>query len=208
MEGSRVGSAGCAYGRRKQIGSVEAMLCHTKRGGKILHIFRLPLYLHTVYLQVTARIQDDIMTMLIPTVTVPLDPRVCMCQSLQSVAQDIHLPQIQFSCTRNTTCNRVHCQFSSYALDITFDPCSEAIQLTAHSSDGRLVYQRTFNDSQNVTINLPSSVSSFLGTTATLNVIIVHHNYSMEIEVSSYSRGAGSSLSHTHFTLSCFSPVC
>ena len=165
-----------------------------------------------MYLQVTARIQGDIMTMVVPTVTVPLNPRVCMCQSMQSVAQDLQLPQIipvQFSCTHNTTiCNRVHCQFSNYPLDVTFDPCSEAIQLTAHDSNGHLVYQKTFNDSQNVTFNLPSSVSSFLGSTATLNVIIVHHNYSMEIEVSRYGMGAGSSLSHTHFTLSCFFPVC
>ena len=136
------------------------------------------------------------MTMVIPTVTVPLNPRVCMCQSIQSVAQDLRLPQIipaiQFSCISNTTiCNRVHCQFSNYPLDMTFDPCSEAIQLTVHDSDGRLVYQKTFNDSQNVTINLPSSVSSFLGSTATLNVIIVHHNYSMEIEVSRYGIGRG-----------------
>ena len=136
------------------------------------------------------------MTMVVPTVTVPLNPRVCMCQSMQSVAQDLRLPQfisaIQFSCTRNTTaCNRVHCQFSNYPLDVTFDPCSEAIQLTAHDSNGHLVYQKTFNDSQNVTFNLPSSVSSLLGPTATLNVIIVHHNYSMEIEVNRYGMGRG-----------------
>lgn len=71
--------------------------------------------------------------------------------------------------------------------------------MTAYDSDGRPVYQRTFNDSQNVTFNLPSTISSFLGQTATLNVIIVHHNYSMELEVSKCGMGVWSSLSHTPF---------
>ena len=147
------------------------------------------------------------MTMFIPTVTIPLNPRACMCQSLQSVAQDTQLPSIpiQFSCTRNTTCNRINCHFSNYAFDMTFDPCSEAIQMTAYDSDGRPVYQRTFNDSQNVTFNLPSTISSFLGQTATLNVIIVHHNYSMELEVSKCGVGVWSSLSHTLLKLCFFS---
>ena len=142
------------------------------------------LYPITTYLQVTALVEGDIMTILIPTVTVPLNPRACMCQSLQSVARDTHLPQIipiQFSCTRNTTCNGVHCQVShsntlEYTSDIVVDPCSEGLEVTVRNSQGQVTYQRVFQDTQHV----PFSGSGY---NATLHVHIVHHNYSMEVEV-------------------------
>ena len=124
------------------------------------------------------------MTILIPTVTVPLNPRACMCQSLHSVARDIHLSQIipiQFSCISNATCNGVHCQVShsntlEYTSDIVVDPCSEGLQVTVRNSQGRVTYQRVFQDTQHV----PFSGSGY---NATLHVHIVHHNYSMEVEV-------------------------
>ena len=142
------------------------------------------LYPITTYLQVTALVEGDIMTILIPTVTVHLNPRACMCQSLQSVARDTHLPQIipiQFSCTRNTTCNGVHCQVShlntlEYTSDIVVDPCSEGLEVTVRNSQGQVTYHRVFQDTQRV----PFSGSGY---NATLHVHIVHHNYYMEVEV-------------------------
>ena len=124
------------------------------------------------------------MTMVVPTVTVPLNPRACMCQSMQNVARDFHLPQIipiQFSCISNATCNGVHCQVShsntlEYTSDIVVDPCLERLQVTVRNSQGQVTYQRVFQDTEDV----PFSGSGY---NATLHVHIVHHNYSMEVEV-------------------------
>ena len=138
-------------------------------------------------LQVTAII-GKITMILIPSVTIPLNPSMCMCQSLHRLARDIQSPRllpIQYSCTNNTACSGIHCQFSNYTCDVTFDPCSERVQLTAHNPRGSVVYQKIYNSSRSETIHLTSDLSQLsLGSTAILNVTILHHNYSMEIEAS------------------------
>ena len=134
-------------------------------------------------MQATA-IEGDIAIVLIPNVAVFLNPRECMCQSLQSVAQDAHLPSyvpVQYSCTSNSDCSGVHCLISQsnvvqYTSDATIDPCTEVLQVTVRNQQGQVVYQRVFQDSQQV----PFTSRGF---NATLHVEIAHYNYSMDLEV-------------------------
>ena len=144
--------------------------------------------------QATAIIEGDIAIVLIPDVVIPLNPRECMCQSMQSVIQDGDLSALvptPYSCNSTTTCNGVHCEFSGYTSDITVDPCSEEVLFTLYNSDGSTVFQRLFNTSQNVSITLPSDLVVLFGSTATLSVVLVHHTYSVEIEASKHVGGRG-----------------
>ena len=135
---------------------------------------------HFPSVQVTAIFEGDIAVVLIPNVAVFLNPRECMCQSLQSVAQDMYVP-VQHNCTSNSNCSGVHCLISQsssvqYTSDATIDPCTEVLQVTARNPQGQVVYQRVFQDSQQV----PFASRGF---NATLHVEIVHYNYSMDLEV-------------------------
>jgi len=136
-----------------------------------------------LHFEVTGIFEGDIAIVLIPNVAVFLNPRECMCQSLQSVAQDAHLPSslpVQYNCTRNSNCSGLHCLISQssvqYTSDATIDPCTEVLQLTARNPQGQVVYQRVFQDSRQVPF-------SFRGINTTLHVEIVHYNYSMDLEV-------------------------
>ena len=67
------------------------------------------------------------MTTLFPSVTVSLNPSVCMCQTLKSVAYVVQDFVFLYTCVCNTACNGVHCQLSHfnsvlYTIDVVVDP--------------------------------------------------------------------------------------
>ena len=122
------------------------------------------------------------MTTLFPSVTVYLNPSVCMCQTLKSV---VHVVQPDFvfpyTCVHNTACNGVHCQLSHfnsvlYTIDAVVDPCTQWLCMTICNSRGHVIYQGLCWDSQQVSFEI-GNIST------RLNANIVHHNYSMDVEV-------------------------
>lgn len=127
-------------------------------------------------------IGDDIMTTLVPSVTVYLNPSVCMCQTLKSVAHVVQ-PDFAFpyTCVHNTACNGVHCQLSHfnsvlYTMDAVVDPCTQRLCMTICNSQGHVIYQGLLWDSQRVSFEIGNISTRF-------NANIVHHNHSMDVEV-------------------------
>ena len=143
------------------------------------------LCLFVCFLQVIALIGDDIMTTLIPSVAVSLNPSVCMCQTLKNVAQIFQDFVFPYTCLHNTACNGVHCQLSHfnsvlYTIDTVVDPCTQWLRMTICNSQGHVIYQGFCWDSQQVSFKI-GNIST------RLDANIVHHNYSMDVEVANVS---------------------
>ena len=157
---------------------------------------------HFPSVQVTAIFEGDIAVVLIPNVAVFLNPRECMCQSLQSLVRNRILPDGYVTpkwqyCYANSDCSGIYCNVSGYRQSsggntpaysssdrfigiATIDPCTEVLQVTiVHNPQGRMLYQRLFQDSQ-------EEPFSIYGDNFILHVGIVHYNYSMDLKVGVY----------------------
>ena len=108
---------------------------------------------------------------LIPLVHVPLNASQCMCESLKNLSQ--------YSCTKNSACNGVQCDIDglSYTVDLLVLSCDDppGIGITILDPDGTDIYMGTFDQTQSIPIPPVGN----------LKVSILHHDYSMDVEVSS-----------------------
>ena len=140
-------------------------------------------------LQAMAFIDGDQAQSLIPEITIPLNPRQCMCSSMRQIANVIQFPtQIPFltvsiHCSPRPDCIGVRCNATignvgSYATDVTIDPCGETVHMVVVDSENVTQIDRVFNDSGSYPFTIPG-VSS-----ASLDIGMVHHNYSMDLSVS------------------------
>ena len=129
---------------------------------------------------------------LIPEITIPLNPHQCMCQSMRQIARIIRFPtQIPFltlglNCSPRPDCTGVHCNITigsinNYGADITINPCGETVHMVVLDSDSATQFDRVFNDTGSYSFNIPGAP---VQTQATLNIGMVHHNYSMDLSVS------------------------
>ncbi len=133
-------------------------------------------------LQVTGIFEGDIAFLIIPNIEFPLDPRVCMCQSMDKVASNFKFPpklqqKISVTCTADQNCSSINCAFAQAAdspITISFLPCQEAVTFTG--SDNNITEQYFFD--QNETRSF--SEGSF---DLTVDVVLVNHNYSMDFQV-------------------------
>ena len=143
-----------------------------------------------VCVQALALVGGDQAHRLIPMVTISLNPRVCMCQSMQEIANVIGFPipipfvSVDTSCSPRLDCTGILCNVTigtigRYAVDVTIDPCGESVRLTGRDlSENGGQFERVFRDSG----SYPFSISDSLH--ATLLIGMVHHNYSMDLSVS------------------------
>ena len=102
-----------------------------------------------------------------------------MCDSIKDVVRDTNAQStaIQHTCTNNSACDGIICNFPTilYVAGMTFLPCHDppAIEIVIFDSNGQVVYQELFDHSR----------SSHVNAGIDINVNIVHHNYSMDVEV-------------------------
>ena len=132
-------------------------------------------------------VRSDIMTTLIPSVAVSLNPSLCMCQTLKtlkSVAHNVQDFAFPYTCEHNTACNGIHCQLSHfngvlYTIDAVVDPCTQWLHMTIYNSHSLVIYQELCWDSQQVSFEIDNISTR-------LDVNMVHCNYSMDVEVGIY----------------------
>ena len=132
----------------------------------------------------TLLVRSDIMTTLIPSVAVSLNPSVCMCQTLKTLKSAPHNVQdfaFPYTCEHNTACNGIHCQLSHfngvlYTVDAVVDPCTQWLHMTIYNSHSHVIYQELCWDSRQVSFEIDNISTR-------LNVNMVHYNYSMDVEV-------------------------
>ena len=135
-------------------------------------------------------------TVFIPEVQVPLHPRVCMCQSMQNTANDIVSPSVPpgfpihvtTTCSPRPSCDGVNCNVgvagavvpsAHYVSEMTIDPCTESVHIVLKDSQNRTKFNETSHDSATYTIPGMSTSNT------QLIVHIVHHNFSIDLSVSS-----------------------
>ncbi len=138
---------------------------------------------------------NDTVTYLVPVVQLPINATQCMCQSMDSLARDVQLNQLnqlpglnfQYSCARaRGKCDTVNCVVAiaaraNYTASMAVDSCHNppAISIVVLDSGENEVYSGSFDHSQNVDIPC-------FGLTCTLEITIEHHQYSMDVTVSPY----------------------
>ena len=121
--------------------------------------------------------------MLIPDVEFPLEPHTCMCQSMDDVSNNIMFPpagQFQYSCYTGSNCSSVMCNVTAQQVTssnelLSIDPCSELLIFNS-TATGLGTDLIVFNETK-------SRLFSSLGFNFTVNVLLEHHNYSMDIQV-------------------------
>ena len=119
---------------------------------------------------------------LIPPVLVPLNTTECMCESLEDFASIIQSP-FEHDCVTNSDCNGIRCELDIFGnvffIDAIVLPCivPPAIEVLVENSQREILSAVVFNRTDEKTIMI-------LGTSLPLDVIIVHHEYSMDIQVS------------------------
>lgn len=137
-------------------------------------------------------IEGDQAQRLIPEITIPLNPRQCMCASMRQIASIIRIPtQIPFlnlglHCSPRPDCTGVHCNITigsigNYVADVMIDPCGETVRVVVLDSDNATQVDRVFNDSGSYPFTIPGGLTQ---TQASLDIGMVHHNYSMDLSVS------------------------
>ena len=116
----------------------------------------------------------------IPQVYVPLNASDCMCDALGHLAEQATHPGVEPECSTNDLCNGVLCELNIigavYYLEIIVLPCQNAVSLLVEDSSRRVLHMSVFN--QTATRPIPIG---FL--TLQTQVILVPHNYSMEVQV-------------------------
>ncbi len=134
------------------------------------------------------RLYTDIAVSVIPTVTLPLTPHVCMCQSMETVANNFHIqipaglpiPPVTYNCTPGEQCNTVVCVInnnSEQPITLMFDPCTEIIRVFT----GKILTESNevaeFNQTEDRIFTLESSPS------LTAHMVLSNGNYSMNFSV-------------------------
>ena len=119
-------------------------------------------------------------TVLIPQVLVPLNASECLCDSLADLAEQATHPLVEPECSTNELCNGVRCELdifgSVYYLEIMIDSCESAVEVLVEDSQGQVLHSSTFNQTETKTLQIGSL-------SLPTEVVIVKHNYSMELQV-------------------------
>ena len=130
--------------------------------------------------------QGNIALPLIPQVSVPLNTSDCLCESLEDLASVIQSPLgIEHDCHTNSDCDGMQCELDinsdRYFLDLVVFSCMEppAIDVIVEDEEQERVFEQTFTESgtRNLTLGLFPMI---------LNSTVIHHNYSVDVEVSTY----------------------
>ena len=128
-------------------------------------------------------LSDDIQSILIPPVSIPLDPQRCSCESLEGLAEEIDFP-LEHNCTTNEDCDGVRCEFdifnTVYHLETVLLSCEDPPALAMVVEDVNNQPLRVTNFSRTGVYSL----GMIRGFNVPLSIMMVHHPYSMDVEVS------------------------
>ena len=140
-------------------------------------------------LQAMTIVDGDVAQRLIPEIKIPLNPRQCMCDSMRQIAsilQSSRVPLLNLGlrCSVRLDCVGLVCNVTfgtarSYVADISIDPCGETVHMVVMDSDNVSQVDRMFNDSGSFPFDITQGLSG------SFSIGMVHHNYSMDISVSS-----------------------
>ena len=128
-------------------------------------------------------LSDDIQSILIPPVSIPLDPQRCSCESLEGLAESIDAP-LEHDCMTNEDCDGVRCEFdlfgTVYHLETLLLSCEDppALALVVEDVDDQPLHVA------NISGTGVYSLGVVRGFTVPLSVMMVHHPYSMDVTVS------------------------
>ena len=123
----------------------------------------------------------QISAQLIPPTLVPLNTTECMCESLEDLADIIHSP-FEHDCSTTSKCDGVRCELDVFGnmffVEAIILPCTNppAAEVVVQNSLGQNLFVGIFNRSGQRDIVI-------LGTRITVDVIVVHRDYSMDVEV-------------------------
>ena len=126
--------------------------------------------------------QEDIALSLIPEVSVPLNTTDCSCQSLQDLASVIQSP-IEHDCYNTSTCDGIRCELdvfgAVYYVEIVVLSCAEptAFEVLVEDDAFQPLSVSIFNKTSQEIITVD-------GVDIVIDSTIIHHEYSVEIEVS------------------------
>ena len=121
--------------------------------------------------------------LLFDPVYIPLNPGVCMCNTMQEVADNIH-DLTGFSCdTTDNECNSIRCDESDsssqslplQSVGMSVSPCDDPPSLILNVGVN--------GDTQSITAD-DNKVVSLSHLDATLRISLWHFDYSMDVEVS------------------------
>ena len=104
-----------------------------------------------------------------------------MCESLEDLADIIHSP-FEHDCSTTSNCDGVRCKLDVFGnvffVEAIILPCTNppAAEVVVQNSLGQNLFVGIFNRSGQRAIVI-------LGTQITVDAIIVHRNYSMDVEV-------------------------
>ena len=127
--------------------------------------------------------QVDIALTLIPEVSVPLNTTDCSCQSLEDLASVIQSP-IAHDCYNTSECDGIRCELdvfgTVYYVEIVVLFCAEptAFEVLVENAAFQPLAEAIFNKTSQEVIIVE-------GVNIIVNATIIHHEYSVEIEVSS-----------------------
>ena len=119
---------------------------------------------------------------LIPLTSVPLNATECMCESLEDLADNIQSP-VEHNCSTTPNCDGFHCELdvsgNTFFVEGIVLPCTNppAAEVIVQNSQRQNIFSAIFNTSGQRDIVI-------LGLRMTVNTTVVHHKYSVDIEVS------------------------
>ena len=125
---------------------------------------------------------------LIPPTLVPLNTTECMCESLEDLADIIHSP-FEHNCSTTSDCDGVRCELDVFGnvffIEAIALPCNNppAAEVIVQNSQRQNIFGAIFNTSGQRDVVI-------LGFRITVDVIVVHRDYSVDIEV---NEGRGTS---------------
>ena len=134
--------------------------------------------------------QGDISQRLIPEVSVPLNTTECSCESLRDLASVIQSP-IEHDCYNTSNCDGIRCELdifgAVYYVEIVVLFCAKptAIEVLVEDESFQPLSESIFNETS-------QQVIMVAGVNVVIDATIIHHEYSIEIEVNwdvhAYSR--------------------
>ena len=120
---------------------------------------------------------------LIPPVSIPLDPQRCSCESLKGLAESIDSP-LEHDCMTNEDCDGVWCEFdlfgTVYHLETLLLSCEDppALAMVVEDVNKQPLHVTNFSRTGIYSLGLGRGFNIPLGIT------MVHHPYSVNITVS------------------------
>ena len=135
-----------------------------------------------IHMQATA-LSEDVLYTLIPPVSIPLDPQLCSCKSLEGMAEKMQSP-VEYNCMTNKDCDGVRCEFLSfgrvYHLETILLSCEDppALMMVLEDVNNQPLHVTNFSHTGVYSMGVVS------GSNIPLTVMIDHHPYSMDVAVS------------------------